>query len=192
MDIEISYGRFTKGVIYSRLNEYSLARANPIMEINTSVLCDLYADSIDVVDPIFTNYGGAFSYAGEVTTIKCFEDRGLVDKVLATNGIGKVLLIDGGGSVRRALVDAESAQLAIDNGWEGIICYGAVRDVDLLEELVIGIHAINAIPVAADNREIGDIDIPVNFGSVTFLPEDLVYADGTGIILSPEPLDVEL
>jgi regulator of ribonuclease activity A len=162
------------------------------MEINTSVLCDLYADSIDVVDPIFTNYGGAFSYGGEVTTIKCFEDRGLVDKVLATNGIGKVLLIDGGGSVRRALVDAENAQLAIDNGWEGIICYGAVRDVDLLEEFNIGIHAINAIPVAADSREIGDIDIPVNFGSVTFLPEDFVYGDGTGIVLSPEPLDLEL
>lgn len=162
------------------------------MDINTSVLCDLYADSIDVVDPLFTNYGGGFSYAGEVTTIKCYEDRGLVDKVLATNGIGKVLLIDGGGSLRRALIDAENAQLAIDNGWEGIICYGAVRDVDLLEEFNIGIHAINAIPVAADSREIGDIDIPVNFAGVTFLPEDFVYADGTGIILSPEPLDLEL
>lgn len=162
------------------------------MEINTSELCDLYADRIDVVDPIFTSYGGAFSYAGEITTIKCFEDRGLVDKVLATNGIGKVLLIDGGGSVRRALLDPENVQLAVDNGWEGIICYGAVRDVDLLEEFNIGIHAISAIPVAAESREIGDLDIAVNFGGVTFLPEDLVYADGTGIVLSPEPLDVEV
>lgn len=162
------------------------------MDINTSELCDLYADSIDVVDPIFTSYGGAFSYAGEVTTIKCFEDRGLVDKVLATNGIGKVLLIDGGGSLRRALLDSDNVQMAVDNGWEGIICYGAVREVDLLEEFNIGIHAISSIPVAADSREIGDLDIAVNFAGVTFLPEDLVYADGTGIVLSPEPLDVEV
>nr|WP_136251565.1 ribonuclease E activity regulator RraA [Ningiella ruwaisensis] len=162
------------------------------MEINTSELCDLYADRIDVVEPVFTNYGGAFSYAGEISTIKCFEDRGLVDKVLATNGIGKVLLIDGGGSTRRALVDAENVQLAVENGWEGIVCYGAVRDVDLLEEFDIGIHAINSIPVAADSREIGDLDIAVNFAGVTFLPEDFIYADGTGIILSPEPLDIEM
>ncbi|WP_371193499.1 ribonuclease E activity regulator RraA [Glaciecola sp. SC05] len=162
------------------------------MEINTSELCDMYADRIDVVEPIFTSYGGAISYAGEVTTIKCFEDRGLVDKVLATNGIGKVLLIDGGGSLRRALIDTDNVQMAVDNGWEGIICYGAVRDVDLLEEFSIGIHAISAIPVAAESREIGDLDIAVNFAGVTFLPEDLVYADGTGIVLSPEPLDVEI
>jgi regulator of ribonuclease activity A len=161
------------------------------MEINTSELCDLYADGIDVVDPVFISYGGAFSYAGEVTTIKCFEDRGLVDKVLATNGIGKVLLIDGGGSLRKALIDAENIQLAIENGWEGIVCYGSVRDVDLLEEFDIGIHAINAIPVAAQAREIGDLDVAVNFAGVTFLPEDFIYADGTGIILSPEPLDIE-
>ncbi|GLR69199.1 ribonuclease E activity regulator RraA [Agaribacter marinus] len=160
------------------------------MEYNTSELCDLYSDSIDVVDPIFVSYGGRYSYAGEVTTIKCFEDRGLVDKVLASDGQGKVLLIDGGGSLRRALLDADNIQLAIDNDWEGIICFGAVREVDLLEELDIGIHALNAIPVAADAREIGDLDVAVNFAGVTFLPEDFVYADGTGIILSPEPLEV--
>ncbi|MFC3122460.1 ribonuclease E activity regulator RraA [Agaribacter flavus] len=160
------------------------------MEYNTSELCDLYSDSIDVVDPIFVSYGGRYSYAGEVTTIKCFEDRGLVDKVLASDGQGKVLLIDGGGSLRRALVDADNAQLALDNGWEGIVCFGAVREVDLLEELDIGIHALNAIPVAANAREIGDLDVAVNFAGVTFLPEDFVYADGTGIVLSPEPLEI--
>lgn len=160
------------------------------MECNTSELCDMYAENVDVVDPVFTSFGGRFSYCGEITTIKCFEDRGLVDKVLATNGLGKVLLIDGGGSVRRALLDVENIQLALDNDWEGIICYGSVRDVDLLEELDIGVHAIGAIPVSADSREVGDIDIAVNFAGVTFLPEDHVYADNTGIILSPEPLEL--
>ncbi len=161
------------------------------MEINTSEICDLYADNIDVLEPLFSNYGGRDSYCGEVTTVKCFEDRGLVDKVLATNGLGKVLLIDGGGSLRRALLDAENVQLALDNDWEAIICFGAVRDVDLLIEYDIGVHALGAIPVSAEAKEQGDIDISVNFAGVTFMPEDHIYADTTGIVLSPEPLEFD-
>ncbi|MDT0582194.1 MULTISPECIES: ribonuclease E activity regulator RraA [Alteromonadaceae] len=161
------------------------------MEYNTSELCDLFADSVDVLDPILTSFGGRYSYGGEVTTIKCFEDKGLVDKVLATDGEGKVLLIDGGGSTRRALVDAYNAQMAAENGWEGIVCYGSVREIDILEDCEIGIHAIAAIPVNAESREVGDLDVAVNFAGVTFLPEDHLYADGTGIILSPEPLDID-
>ncbi len=161
------------------------------MEYNTSELCDIFADSIDVLEPIFVSYGGLSSYGGEVTTIKCFEDKGLVDSVLATPGAGKVLLIDGGGSTRRALLDANNVQMALDNEWEGIICFGSVRDVDLLEDMDIGIHAIAAIPVAADSEDIGNSDIAVNFAGVTFLPEDHIYADSTGIVLSPEPLDIE-
>ena len=160
------------------------------MDFNTSEICDMFADSIDVVAPIFTHYGSRLVYCGEITTIKCFEDRGLIDKVLATNGMGKVLLIDGGGSLRRALVDAENVQLALENDWEGIVCFGAVRDVDLLEEYDIGIQALGAIPVSADAREIGDLDVAVNFAGVSFLPEDYLYADNTGIVLSGEPLDL--
>ncbi len=161
------------------------------MDFSTSEICDMYADGVDVVEPIFTSFGARDTYCGEITTIKCFEDRGLVDKVLATNGLGKVLLIDGGGSLRRALLDAENVQLAIDNDWEGIICYGAVRDLDLLLELDIGLHAVGAFPVSGDVREIGDIDVAINFGGVTFLPEDHVYVDSTGIVLSPEPLEFD-
>jgi len=161
------------------------------MDFNTSEICDMYADSVDVVDPLFTNYGARDVYCGEITTVKCFEDRGLVDKVLASNGLGKVLLIDGGGSLRRALIDAENIQLALENDWEGVICYGAVRDVDLLVEYDIGIHALGAIPVSAESREVGDLDLAVNFAGVTFLPEDHIYADNTGIVLSADPLDFD-
>ncbi|MGB3725758.1 MAG: ribonuclease E activity regulator RraA [Glaciecola sp.] len=160
------------------------------MECNTSELCDMYAESVDVLEAIFTNYGARFSYCGEVTTIKCFEDRGLLDKVLATDGRGKVLVVDGGASLRRGLLDAENVQLALDNDWEGIICYGAIRDVDLIEEMDIGVHALGCIPVSAESREVGDLDLAVNFAGVTFLPEDHVYADNTGVILSAEPLDL--
>ena len=101
------------------------------------------------------------------------------------------MLIDGGGSTRRALLDAASAQLAIDNDWEGIVCYGSVREVDTLADLDIGILAVASIPVNAETESTGEVDVPVNFGGVTFLPEDHLYADSTGVILSPEPLDLD-
>ncbi|MER2491372.1 ribonuclease E activity regulator RraA [Catenovulum sediminis] len=161
------------------------------MEFSTSLLCDTYTDMVDVVDPIFLSYGGLNSFYGTITTVKCFEHNGLVRQVLSEDGSGKVLLIDGGGSARRALLDAEIAELAASNNWEGIIVYGAVRDVDELEEIDLGIQAIASIPVGAEDDDTGEVDVAVNFGSVTFLPEDYVYADTTGIILSPEPLELE-
>ncbi|RJG49479.1 ribonuclease E activity regulator RraA [Motilimonas pumila] len=161
------------------------------MEYNTSELCDTYADTIDVVEPMFANFGGRSSFGGEITTIKCFESNGLIRQTLQESGLGKVLLIDGGGSLRRALLDADLVELATENDWEGIVVYGVVRDVDALEEFEIGIQALASIPVGADDSEIGEVDVPVNFGGVSFLPEDHLYADSTGIILSPEPLDIE-
>lgn len=161
------------------------------MEYNTSELCDLYADLIDVVEPIFASYGGRRSFGGQITTIKCFEDNGLVRQVLSEDGMGKVLLIDAGGSARRAIIDAELAAMAASNNWEGIVCYGSVRELDLLEDFDIGIQAVNAIPVGADDQGFGEVDAPVNFAGVTFLPGDHLYADSTGIIMSPDALDIE-
>ena len=161
------------------------------MFIDTSELCDLYAEQVDVVEPIFSSFGGVSNFYGKVTTVKCFESNGLIAEVLEENGEGRVLVIDGGGAVRRGLIDAELAQLAVDNGWEGIIVYGAVRQIQQLENLNIGIHALAPIPVSADESTAGESDIPVNFGGVTFFPEDYIYADLTGIILSQEPLDLD-
>ena len=161
------------------------------MFIDTSELCDLYAEQVDVVEPIFSSFGGVSHFYGKVTTVKCFESNGLIAEVLEENGEGRVLVIDGGGAVRRGLIDAELAQLAVDNGWEGIIVYGAVRQIQQLENLDIGIHALAPIPVSADESSAGESDVPVNFGGVTFFPEDYIYADLTGIILSQEPLDLD-
>ncbi|QIA64391.1 ribonuclease E activity regulator RraA [Vibrio astriarenae] len=161
------------------------------MEYNTSALCDIYLDQVDVVEPMFTNFGGCASFAGQVTTVKCFEDNGIIRDVLEQEGEGRVLLVDGGGSLRRALIDAELAALAEENEWEGLVIYGCVREVDELEDMNIGIHALASIPVGSSQQGIGEIDVAVNFGGVTFLAEDYVYADNTGIILSQEPLDVD-
>ena len=150
------------------------------MYIDTSELCDIYLDQVDVVEPIFSSFGGLSSFYGKITTVKCFENNGLIAELLEENGEGRVLLID-----------AELAQLAADNNWEGIIVYGAVRQIQQLENIDIGIQALAPIPVGADESSHGETDVPVNFGGVTFFPEDYVYADLTGIILSQEPLDLD-
>lgn len=159
------------------------------MEYNTSALCDIYLEQVDVVEPMFSHFGAKTSFSGQITTIKCFEDNGLIHQLLEEKGEGRVLLVDGGGSLRRALVDADLAAKAVHNGWEGLVIYGCVREVDYLEEMNIGIQALASIPVGAARQDIGEVDVAVNFGSVTFLPEDHLYADSTGIIISQDPLE---
>ena len=90
----------------------------------------------------FSSFGGVSNFYGKVTTVKCFENNGLIAEILEENGEGRVLVVDGGGAVRRALIDAELAQLAADNDWAGIIVYGAVRQIQQLENIDIGIHAL--------------------------------------------------
>lgn len=161
------------------------------MKYDTSELCDTYHEEVNVVDPLFANFGGRSSFGGQIITVKCFEDNGLLYELLEENGLGRVLVIDGGGSVRRALIDAELANIAFEHDWEGIVVYGAVRQVDELQELDLGIQALASIPVGAPSEGIGESDIRVNFGSVTFFSGDHLYADNTGIILSEEALDLE-
>lgn len=161
------------------------------MEYNTSELCDIYTDLVDVLEPIFSNYGGRNSFGGKVVTLKCFENNGLIEEVVQTDGTGKVLVIDGGGSTRRALININIADIAAKNNWEGIVCFGSVRDVDALEDVEIGIQGLLSIPVGASTSTSGDSDVAINFAGVTFLPDDHIYADNTGIILSPDPLDIE-
>lgn len=139
----------------------------------------------------FSNFGGRTSFGGQIITVKCFEDNGLLYDLLEEDGDGRILLVDGGGSVRKALVNANLARLATENGWEGIVVYGAVRQVDALMDLDIGIQAIAAIPAGCPDEGIGESDVRVNFGGVTFFSGDYLYADNTGIILSEEPLAVD-
>ena len=160
------------------------------MECNTSELCNIYAELVDVLDPVFCNYGGRSSFSGQVVTVKCFEDNGIIQQVVTEDGQGKVLVIDGGGSTRRALIDLKIAIIAANNGWEGIICHGSVRDVDAIEEIDLGIQGLVSIPVGASSQAIGESEVAINFAGVSFFPDDHIYADNTGIILSPEPLDI--
>ncbi len=91
------------------------------MKYDTSELCDIYQEDVNVVEPLFSNFGGRSSFGGQIVTVKCFEDNGLLYDLLEQNGRGRVLVVDGGGSVRRALIDAELAGIAVQNEWEGLV-----------------------------------------------------------------------
>ena len=158
------------------------------MNYSTPNLCDEYFELIDVLEPMMTSDGGRDSFGGEIVTIKCYEDNSLVKENAGKSGHGKVLIVDGGGSLRRALLGDLIAGDACRNGWEGMIIYGCVRDVDALVTMDLGIQAIGNIPVKTEKRGIGDLNIPITFGGVTFSPGAYVYADNNGIIVSSTPL----
>ncbi len=157
------------------------------MQYITPDLCDAYPDVL-VVDPVFSNFGGRDSFGGEMVTIKCFEDNSRVKEQVEENGTGKVLVVDGGGSLRRALLGDMLAEKAARNGWEGIVVYGCIRDVDVIAQTDLGVQALASHPMKTDKRGVGDINVEVTFCGVTFRPGDYLYADNNGIIVSDQPL----
>jgi len=161
-----------------------------VNKIITPDLCDAYPDKVRVVDPVFTNFGGKKSFGGEVVTVKCFEDNTLVKSQVAVNGRGKVLIVDGGGSMRSALLGDLLAAKAVSNEWEGIVVYGCIRDVDIIAETCLGVQALGCHPRKTEKKGIGDLNVSVTFCGVTFIPGYHVYADNNGIILVAEPLDM--
>lgn len=158
------------------------------MDYITPDLCDAYPQLVSVVEPMFNNYGGRKSFGGEIVTIKCFEDNSLVREQVAQEGSGKVLVVDAGGSLRRACLGDMLAEKAVANGWEGILMYGCIRDVDAIMALNLGVQALNTHPMKTDKKGIGEFNIAVTFGGVTFTPGQFVYADSNGVIVSPEKL----
>lgn len=160
------------------------------MEYITPDLCDEYPELVQVVEPMFNNYGGRSSFGGEIVTIKCFEDNSLVREQVAQPGKGKVLVVDAGGSLRRACLGDMLAEKAVANEWEGILMYGCIRDVDAIGGLDLGVQALNTHPMKTEKRGLGDLNVDVTFGGVTFRPGQFVYADNNGVIVSPEPLSM--
>lgn len=141
-----------------------------------------------VLAPMFQRYGGKTAFAGIVVTLKLFEDNSLVRTVLAEPGQGKVLVVDGGGSLRCALLGDQLAELAVKNGWEGVVVYGCIRDSAAINALPLGVRALNTHPLKTVKKNIGERDIPITFGGVTLKPGEWLCADEDGVIVSTEPL----
>ena len=160
------------------------------MQIITPDLCDEYPELVKVVEPMFNNYGGRDSFGGQIVTVKCFEDNSIVKEQVGTPGHGKVMVVDGGASMRAALLGDMLAEKAASNGWEGLIIYGCIRDVDVIMETDLGVQALSTHPMKTDKRGLGDLNVPVTFGGVTFKPGEYVYADNNGVIVSSEKLEM--
>lgn len=158
------------------------------MTICTPDLCDAFADDVRVLQPLLKNFGGIYAFGGPISTVKCHEDNSLVKTALDEPGHGRVLVVDGGGSLRRALLGDLLAQKAVSNGWAGVIVYGCIRDVDVIATLALGVQAIAANPQKTDKRNEGQRDVRVSFGGVDFVPGEFVYADNNGVIVAAKPL----
>ena len=155
---------------------------------STADLCDLHGEALQVADPVFRDLGGLRCFGGPVHTLRVFEDFGLVKQALERKGDGGVLVVDGGGSLRCALLGDRLATLGINNGWRGVIVNGCVRDTAVLAELAIGIRALNANPTRPAREGAGEAGIEVTFAGVTFRPGSWVCADSDGIVISAAAL----
>jgi regulator of ribonuclease activity A len=156
------------------------------MTFKTTDLCDQFEKTVRVFTPIFRDFGGRISFHGQAVTVKCFEDNSRIKELSATPGTGKVLVVDGGGSPRCALLGDVIAADLVKNGWEGLVMFAYVRDKAALASLNIGVKALGNIPKRSFKRAEGQVNIPVEIGGHTCSPGDHIYADEDGVIILNE------
>jgi len=157
---------------------------NPLT-LSVADLCDEREDEIEVCIAPLRDFGGRIAFSGPIRTVRCHEDNSLVKATLEEPGEGCVLVVDGGGSLRRALLGDMLGASAVRNGWAGLVIHGAVRDTAALANLEIGIKALGAVPMRGTKRGEGVVDTPVAFGGVVFVPGDHLYADEDGVAVLP-------
>lgn len=156
------------------------------MNFTTADLCDAHSEEehFQIAEPLFKSYGANPAFCGRITTLKVFEDNVLVRRTLEEKVENRVLVIDGGGSHRCALLGSNLTRLAVDNGWQGIVIYGCLRDSAIIDQFPIGIRALHTHPLKSHKRGIGDRDLLVTFAGVNFKKDHFLYADTDGIIVS--------
>jgi regulator of ribonuclease activity A len=160
------------------------------LQPKTTDLCDQYAAELQVAAPIFRNYGGEVAFCGPISTVQVYEDNVLVRAALEEPGAGRVLVIDGGGSLHCALVGDQLAALGVRNGWAGVVINGCIRDTAALAELAIGVLALAANPLRSAKRGTGARDVQVAFAGLICTPGQYLYADEDGIIVAERALEL--
>ena len=158
------------------------------MGFRTADLCDAHAAELQVLEPLYRSYGGRGSFSGPASTVRCLEDNSRVKEAVGEPGGGRVLVVDGGGSRRRALLGDKLGDAAVRNGWAGVVIHGCIRDSAALGQMNLGIRALGTMPLRSEKRNEGERDVPVRFAGVTFRPGDYLYVDEDGIVLSHGPL----
>lgn len=153
------------------------------MSWTTPDLCDQHPE-VQVAEPVLRSYGGRIAFAGPAATVKCHEDNSRVRELAATPGEGRVMVVDGGGSLRRALLGDQIAANAVRNGWSGFLVFGCVRDVEALAALPLGVQALASHPMKTEKRGLGEVDVPVAFAGLSIARGDWVYADANGVLVA--------
>jgi regulator of ribonuclease activity A len=158
------------------------------MDKTTCDLCDDYPALLQVAEPLFQSYGGRQRFSGRISTIRCSEDNSRFRELILEDGHGRVIVMDGGGSLRRALVGDQLAGIAASNGWAGVVVHGAVRDAEALADLPVGILALGLCPMRPARNGAGEVNVSVEFAGVRFEPGHYLYADINGIVVAGQPL----
>ena len=157
--------------------------------MKTTDLCDKYGDRLRVAEPIgFRSFGGRVEFHGQIETVQCFEDNTFVRSTLEKEGAGKVLVVDGDGSNRCALLGDNIAELAHKNGWNGMIVFGYIRDSAVLSAIDVGVIALGTNPKKSAKDNLGTVNLTVRFADVDFVPGEFVYVDEDGIVVSDSEL----
>lgn len=154
-------------------------------------LCDAHGERLTVLEPVFQDFGARENFSGPIVTVKCFEDNSLVKQTLGEPGKGRVLVVDGGGSLHCALLGDMLAGMAAEGGWAGIVINGCVRDVEITRSIDIGIRALRAHPVRSEKRGEGQRDVPLWFAGALLHPGNMLYADANGIAIAEQDLGVD-
>lgn len=154
------------------------------MAFATADLCDVHAEKVRVLQPVFRDYGGTPTFWGPCSTVQTLDDNTLVRAALEEPGEGRVLLVDGGGSLQCALVGDRLGQLAMDNGWAGLVVFGCIRDAATLKTMSIGLKALNTHPRKSQKSGRGRRDVSVNLAGALIHPGEILYSDADGILVS--------
>ena len=154
----------------------------------TPDLADEYPDAVRVIHLQFLSYGAHERFCGPAVTVKCFEDNSLVKALVGEPGEGRVIVVDGAGSLRHALLGDMLAEKAASNGWSGLVINGAVRDVDQIAVTALGVRALGSTPLKTEKLGQGQQDIPLQLAGTEVCPGDWVYADNNGVLVAPEAL----
>lgn len=158
--------------------------------MKTTDLCDAHENAVQVADPVWSDFGGVIEFGGAARTLKVFEDNSLVRGELETAGKGRVLVVDGGGSLRCALLGGKLGQLAEQNGWAGVVVYGCVRDSLELADCKVGVKALRTHPRKSEKRGVGQAGGELRFAGCCIREGDFVYADEDGLIISTQALEL--
>lgn len=161
--------------------------------ISTSDFCDRHAQAIScgdlrVLPPSFRDYGRRAAFFGQVATVQCFEDNALLRGELEQAGMARVLVVDGGASLRHALFGGELSELALRNGWAAVVIDGCVRDVQQLQARAIGVRALASVPRPPRRLGAGQRDVPIHVQGVVVRPGEWLYADADGLLVSSQAL----